>query len=127
MRFASLLAAVFAALALACVDVRAQAARATIEASATVVETPSVWVDRTAATVATTPGEVRVAVPLAVSGAGSPHVAVADGSGAEACRTDSGIAGKGPISPWLRCSIPRDASPAGVTELQVTLVIIPAT
>ena len=126
MRTASTLAAFFAALALACGDARAQSARATVEASATVVETPSVRMDRAAATVAAMPGEFRVAVPLTVSGAGSPRVEVADGSGAGACRAVPGASRSDP--PWLRCSVPRGAAaPGGATELQVTLLIVPAT
>jgi hypothetical protein len=108
----------------------AQATRAAVEVSATVVETPAVRVDAGAATVAETRGGVRLAVPLAVSGAGSTSVAVASDGGEGPCRAVPSTAvpaGGEPAPTLLRCAVPRGAAPGGVTEIRVTLVIVPAT
>jgi hypothetical protein len=126
MRPVPTLAAVLIAAAFGREHAAAQRVGATVEVAATVVETPGVRVDPMAATVAATRREVRIAVPLAVSGAGSPSVAVASDGGERECRAVSSATE--PAAPWLRCSVPRRAAPAGaVTEIRVTLVIVPAT
>jgi hypothetical protein len=129
MRPVTTLAAALIAAACGREHAHAQAAGARIEVAATVVETPGVRLDATAATVAGTRAGARLAVPLAVSGAGSPRVAVADGGGEGDCQAEPGTAGAGggPVPAWLRCSVPLGAAPGGVTRIQVTLVIVPAT
>jgi len=131
MRPLPILAAALAAAAFARERAGAQSARASVEVAATVVETPRVQLDAAGATVAATPGAVRLAAPLRVSGAGSPTVAVA-GDGVErecqAVLSAPGRAGGDPGAAWLRCSVPRRAAPSGeVTQIRVTLVIAPAT
>jgi hypothetical protein len=110
----------------------AQAARATVEVAATVVETARVRVDANAASVAEAHGGVRLTAPLRVSGAGSPSVAVAGAAGERECQavpsTNVGASGGPGAVPWLRCFVPRRAThPGGVTEVAVTLVVVPAT
>jgi hypothetical protein len=130
MRLVPTLAAALIAAASGREHADAQTVGAAVEVAATVVETPGVRVDATAATIAGTPGGARLSVPLAVSGAGSPSVAVAGDGGEGDCRAVSATtarAGGGPPVSWLRCSVPRRAEPGGVTEIRVTLVIVPAT
>jgi len=129
MRLVPILAAALVATASGWARADAQAARAAVEVAATVVETPAVRLDAAAATVAETRGGAWLSVPLAVSGAGSPRVAVAsDGGACRAVPSSTAARGGGePALPWLRCSAPRGAAPGGVTEIRVTLVIVPAT
>lgn len=128
MRPVPILTAVLVAAALGREPASAQHAGATVQASATVVETPRVRVDATAAAVAEARGGMRLTVPLRVSGAGSPSIAVAS-TECQAVPPASRHAGDEPgAAPWLRCFVPRAAAPAGgVTEIPVTLVIVPAT
>jgi hypothetical protein len=130
MRTVPILAAAILATVTMRAPVHAQSARATLEVAATVVEPPRVRMDATAATVTTTRGGVWLAVPLAVSGAGSPTVAVASDGGERACEAVSSTAAGTPgarAAPWLRCALPRRTAPGGITEIQVELVIVPAT
>ena len=132
MRPVPILTAALLAAALGREPAGAQRAGATVQASATVVETPRVRVDAMAAAVTEARGGMRLTVPLRVSGAGSPSVAVAGGAAAAECRAVLPArrrAGDEPGSaPWLRCFVPRASAPAGgVTEVPVTLVIVPAT
>ena len=131
MRPVPILTAALVAAALGREPAAAQRAGATVQASATVVETPGVRVDAMAAAVTEARGGMRLTVPLRVSGAGSPSVAVAGGAAATECQAvlPARRAGDQPGSaPWLRCFVPRASAPAGgVTEVPVTLVIVPAT
>lgn len=117
----TLIAALAAAAVCAWEPASAQRAGATVQAAATVVETARVRLDAAAATVTETRGGVRVSAPLRVSGAGSPSVSVA-GDGGECSAVPSADAS------WLRCFVPRQAThPGGITEIRVTLVVVPAT
>jgi hypothetical protein len=130
MRHPTIIAAVLIAAACGATPAGAQTARSTVEVAATVVETAGAHVDAMAATLTEADGGVRLTAPLRVSGAGSPGVAVASGAGA--CRSvsaaaDRAGAGTG-TAPWLRCFVPLSAThPGGVTEIAVTLVVVPAT
>jgi hypothetical protein len=130
MRHPTIIAAVLIAAAFGSTPAGAQTARSTVEVAATVVETAGARVDAMAATLTEADGGVRLTAPLRVSGAGSPGVAVASGAGA--CRAVSAAAdragGGAGTAPWLRCFVPRPAThPGGVTEIAVTLVVVPAT
>jgi hypothetical protein len=130
MRSVPILAAAILATVTMREPVHAQSARATLEVAATVVETPRVRMDATAATVTTTRDGAWLAVPLAVSGAGSPTVAVASDGQERACEAVSSTAARTPGAravPWLRCGLPRTTALGGITEIQVELVIVPAT
>jgi hypothetical protein len=127
MRLVPPLAAVLVATACGREHAAAQRAEATVQVAATVVESAGVRVDATAATVADTRDGVWLAAPLAVSGAGSPSVEVASDGGECRAVSSTARAGGEPAGPWLRCSVPRRAEPGGVTEIRVTLVIVPAT
>jgi hypothetical protein len=101
----------------------AQSVRATLEAAATVVETPSVRVDARALTFTGTRDGIRIAAPLRVSGAGSPSVAVATGAGERGCRTVPSANG-----PRLSCFVARPSTrPGEVAEIEVTLLVVTAT
>jgi hypothetical protein len=130
MRTVPTLAAALIAAASGREHAHAQAMGAAVRVGATVVESPAVRLDATAATAAGTGGGVRLEVPLAVSGAGSPRVAVAGGGREGECQAVSppaAGAGGEPALSRLRCSVPRHSAPGGVTEIRVTLVIVPAT
>lgn len=132
MRLVRILSTALVAATLGREHAAAQSARATVQAAVTVVETPRVRVDASVATVAEARGGVRLAVPLRVSGAGSPSVAVASGAAGADCQA---VSSAGPrardepgAAPWLRCFVPRETAHAGgVTQVPVTLVIVPAT
>ena len=132
MRLLPVLATAFAAAALGREEASAQQARATVQVAATVVETPRVRMDAAVATVTEGRGEMRLTVPLRVSGAGSPSVAVAGGAADTDCQAvppaNLRARGEAGAAPALRCFVPqRVAHAGGVTEIPVTLVIVPAT
>ena len=103
----------------------AQQARATVQASATVVDPAQARVDGAAATVRAARGGVQISAPIEVSGVGSPTVSVRPEDGAARCQAvAAGTAG----GRWLRCFVP--GAPAGtgaVTEVPVTLWVSTAT
>ncbi|MFL5542035.1 MAG: hypothetical protein ACJ8J0_23815 [Longimicrobiaceae bacterium] len=132
MRLLPILATAFIAALPGREEASAQQVRATVQASATVVETPRVRMDAAAAAFAELRGGVRLTVPLRVSGAGSPSVAVASAAAGTDCQAvppaNLGARGEAGAAPSLRCFVPRGPAPAGgVTEIPVTLVIVPAT
>jgi hypothetical protein len=132
MRHPTTIAAVLVATAFLSKPAGAQTARATVEVAATVVETAGAHVDALAATLTETDGGVRLTAPLRVSGAGSPGVAVASGAGERECQAvpsvDGRARGEPGTAPWLHCFVPRRAAHSGgVTEIAVTLVVVPAT
>ena len=130
MRSVPILAATLIAAASGREHAGAQATRAAVQVSATVVETAGARLDAAAATVAGTRAGVWLAVPLAVSGAGSPGVTVASDGGERVCEVvpfTPARDGGGPAAPWLRCSVRQPAAPGAVTAIRVTLMIVPAT
>jgi hypothetical protein len=97
----------------------AQQARATVQASATVVDPAQARVDGAAATVRAARGGVELSAPIELSGAGSPTVSVRAAEGVARCETvAAGRAG----GTWLRCFVPGAPAAGGaVAEVQVTL------
>jgi hypothetical protein len=88
--------------------------------------------DAEVATVTAARDGMRLTVPLRVSGAGSPSVAVASAAVGTDCRAvpPADLRGRGEegAAPSLRCFVPRPpGNPGGVTDLRVTLFVVPAT
>jgi hypothetical protein len=106
----------------------AQAARASVEASVSVVDPAQVHMDAPAAAVRAVAGGVELSVPLRTSGTSEPVVMVRQDDAEGVCETVAPPAAGAARGLSLRCFVPQHAVQAGgVTTIPVTLFVVPAT